>query len=413
MATSTKPTSRVDASYPSQHHERQTLARIMCIGLTRTQRSESASQKMTDQSLDTEHPDVPNDFSAWFDPAHASEEDAYPDLFYVLQRALTRPVMAETLTKHKVKVGANWSWARMWEEAIAPAIRDETISEIDLLRVARTIEGFRAKHVYLYRVDPSELSAIDDRSSFESAISRAGLSAPYESPRAAYYPETPTLTEIWYAEPEAREANFKFVETRSSRETIDEQPLPNGDIATRWRQIRHRAPSIVRISSSGIVEVRVHSTKQSDAAYRKARDGALDAVTSAIPMSLKPISLYAVPKALYEIAGPRGDHPNLNSVELSAAGPKGGGIKGELKIGVEHAMSEALKLLEQEGGGASEGRFTWYDRSEEGDESSGTKVKSIPAIWIAGDTHEFRISNGMTQEIYEKVLSLILEYAVS
>ncbi|MCG3268222.1 hypothetical protein [Yoonia sp. I 8.24] len=160
------------------------------------------------------------------------------------------------LAKRSISFSAG-SWDFMINERLKPALKDGTVSLLEVAGFLAEAEEHGKQHVLLYRIGKSEVARILDTNYLRAICATESRFPPFNSRSIVGVPESPTISEV---RTEGTTIVIKVIEKRYVRdESSYREWEKDGQLFTSVDTRPYRAANVVRIHSDGLCEVRIHS----------------------------------------------------------------------------------------------------------------------------------------------------------
>jgi hypothetical protein len=190
-------------------------------------------------------------------PEGTKKEPALKEILELLEPATTLRVMSDWLEKKGMPRSAG-SWKQLREDRIGPALTNGKITTGDLLSLLSDVEEYGGCHVFLYQCDPKVAAGLLDEQRIHSVAGKLELTHLLTDPAVTVLPEKPTIVDIRHGREQGGSLGVKVVETRVYEELEAEVSQGNKRVLT-YVTKKARAVNVVRLSSVGILEVRIRS----------------------------------------------------------------------------------------------------------------------------------------------------------
>jgi hypothetical protein len=176
----------------------------------------------------------------------------------ILEQVTSIRVVGEFLKRRGLPFSAG-SWVELRDKRIMPSLDNGSLTAVDLIGLVGELEEYGRSHVFLYMCKKYVASRLLEE---ESIIATAQMNKLHERLNSAIVlnqPASPTITEIRYggAGP-ARFLVVKVIERRQHRKYLGEN-LEGNRITKEWEVQLTRAVNVVRLSPSGLLEIRIQS----------------------------------------------------------------------------------------------------------------------------------------------------------
>lgn len=177
------------------------------------------------------------------------------------------------------------SWDDMINKRLKPYLLDKSIETADLLLLLREAEEHGGQHILLYKLGKGEtFGNLFDPGEIERRITNLNDWPDVGVSSFVNLPDTPTIVEVRRDRKGACNSIIvKVVEKRlHKRKKSTEED--KGDLIVRYSQETYRAVNVVRVSSDGIVEVRIFSHKET-ASYDGEAWALLQRISPLVPVT--------------------------------------------------------------------------------------------------------------------------------
>ncbi len=209
------------------------------------------------------------------------------------------------------------------EHRLREALKNEAITPGNLAAFLNEVDGWGNQHLYLYKINPSELEKWTTERKFRNRLETAGYLDLADQVLPVYMPDDPVLSSITWDNHRIR---FLWVHRRvwEQREAESDQEV-NGDLVLRaYRRRDARAVNWFELDAASGRAILSIQTLPSGTQYATAREELLDQVRSVFPDSaLNPVHLGPAASAMdgdetiisrqVRLETPRGGDVNLTS----------------------------------------------------------------------------------------------------
>jgi len=179
----------------------------------------------------------------------------------LLEQATSLRVVSEFLKEKDVPHSAG-SWKEMATVRLQHALDQHKTTTDELFEYLSEVEEYGGCHCFLFRCSESDAAALLSQGTVEETAKDAGLQAIMKTPAVTTYPDTPTVSGIRYQHGEGATLSVKVVETRVYEKLVNEKIRGDQRIYY-YRRVRARAVNVMRLSSIGVLEVRIKSHTKS------------------------------------------------------------------------------------------------------------------------------------------------------
>src|SRR5260370_1040505 len=187
-------------------------------------------------------------------------------VFKLLQANSTLGQVAQHLKRKGLHYSAG-SWDEMFGKRVGKALEEKELTREDLVDLIRMTEEYGTQHVFLYSTSRERSSAIMDRERVGSSLEKMGLSSLVKRPRSLDQPSSPTITDVRFdLDGKNQTLIAKVVERRSYQRFVDQRTEGNF-LIRRYRELAVRAVNVLRLSDSGLLELRIY-THDNSSDYR-------------------------------------------------------------------------------------------------------------------------------------------------
>ncbi|MGB8166253.1 MAG: hypothetical protein WCF18_02105 [Chthoniobacteraceae bacterium] len=291
------------------------------------------------------------------------------------------------------------SWKQLLEERLQPAVDAGEISLADLMDHLSKVEEFSACHVFIYKCQPNTAAELLKRENIENAAKKLGIEHLLTDPALTTLPASPTISGIRFVEDATGASlSIKVVETRKYEERKEEIKR-NGVRIVTYTPKKARAVNVVRLSSLGILEVRIrsHSSDDYDPDIKKTWHELLPdffpvAEFKSHPLDKLKAALWekrAAMTKLYRFSDAK--MRDEFGCTIAAATPK---RESDLST-----ISVAAVQSYLDDGAYQESSGMWWNQQKEGGPTTDIHV------WLSGKTNEFTLRASNTKEDFEYVLA--------
>lgn len=181
----------------------------------------------------------------------------------ILREVTSLEVVSNYLKAKGLKHSAS-SWDTLLNKRILPAIRSKALSIDDLINLLRDSEECGRQHIFLYQCSRSNAKSLINKNRVEVVAEELGLSDLLISSKILNKPDEESFTDL-RIETDFEDKAFliiKSVGTHVSRKRISE--FVKGNILTlKYELKKERAVNLVRLSSGGLLEIRIGSHSNS------------------------------------------------------------------------------------------------------------------------------------------------------
>jgi hypothetical protein len=331
-------------------------------------------------------------------------------IFQLLQENATLGEVSQFLKTRGVHYSAG-SWEQLFEERLITALDADKLSREDLINLLRLTEEHGKQHVFLFKISGASVDSLIDPDRIKPILKEAGLSSVLQHPRILDKPSSPTIADVRW-EPVRKKNSFilKVVKLRVYPTFVDTRT--EGEyLIKRYRELKVRAVNVCRLSSDGVLELRLYSHPNSSD-YRSELAEFWSVVQFLLPrarfkewpITKAKTNLWANRAQLQAIL--RYSNSNLrnsNGTELSAA-----------------SGSEQMSLFDDLGASRSLDEFLRYDAycdssnvwwlkggGRKDDKSSPQVPDKDTHVLLSGSINEFALTAKCLRDDYEYVLDQI------
>jgi hypothetical protein len=183
-------------------------------------------------------------------------------VFKLLQENSTVGQVAQYLKGKGLHHSAG-SWDELFDKRVSKALEEKGLAREDLVDLIRLSEEHGNQHVFLYKATDGRATSLIDKDKVESVLERMALSSLISRPRILDQPSSPTIVDVRLESEGNRQALVaKVVESRIYQKFIDQKT--DGDfLIRRYRELRIRAVNVFRLSSDGLLELRIYTHENS------------------------------------------------------------------------------------------------------------------------------------------------------
>lgn len=323
----------------------------------------------------------------------------------ILREVTSLEVVSNHLKAKGLKHSAS-SWDALLNKRILPAIRSNALSVEELLGLLRDSEECGRQHIFLYQCSKTFAKSLINGDRLESAAEELGLSDLLVSAKILHKPTEETFTDI-RIESNNKDISFliiKSVGTHESRKRIGE--FVKGNVLNvKYELKKERAVNLVRLSSDGILEIRIGShSNNSD--YKRDLNSLWQRIEKIIPKSnFSEVYLSPLKDKLWN---DRDSYSELVRFTNSTLRNDNGTVL--------QASSGSTKtnLTDDEGATSSLDEFIDHDAYCESSniwfrpQKDGIPTKDIHVL-LSGEINEFAVTAYCSKTNYEYVLSTIRE----
>lgn len=318
----------------------------------------------------------------------------------LLRRATSLRVVGEFLKQNDLPHSAG-GWKELEEERFQPALDEGKITIEQISDFLAEVEEFGRSHVFLYRCKPETAAKLLNENAVKEVVKAFSLEGVMKKPDRTILPLLPTVTEIRFAKTEGASLSVKLVETREIEEFLRKSKRRN---RTSWmyETIKVRAVNVLRLSSLGILEIRVQTYAENVSYVEEIQrmwKGALERFFPAENFSS--LSLTPLKKKLWEKRDELGDALRFSDSRLRD--PKGFTIAASTpkaasdllaNVGSVDAISSFL-----DSGGIQEGAAIWWKK-----QANNTPSCDVHTL-LPGAANEIIFTANSTRADYEYVLA--------
>lgn len=204
-------------------------------------------------------------------------------LMKLLEGATSLQVVRDFLKSKGLRFSAG-SWKDLYSKRIEPAINSGELVYADLHQLLRDVEGYGQQHVFLLQCEPARVAEMLKPERVKTVAQEMGLGNVMTNPELVNLPDKPTFVEVGLISAAGKASLvIKQVETRTKQVLTNTSTDPNtGGMVKEYRAEHQRAMNSVRISSDGLLEVRI-AARDNTKRYQADVDGLLNAVHPLIP----------------------------------------------------------------------------------------------------------------------------------
>ena len=309
----------------------------------------------------------------------------------VLEQVTSIRVVGEFLKSRSLSFSAG-SWADLRDKRIKPALNSGQLHPTELYNLVGELEEYGNSHVFLYRCKKDVASRLLDESLIVSTATKTGVQGRLNSPVVLDQPERPTIAEVRHGgSGSSRYQQHKFLGEST-----------NGNKITReWEIESARAVNVVRLSPSGLLEMRVQSHKNSSR-YQGDIKRIWGVVQPFFPISyFDEFSLFKAKGWLWKNRETLKDRLRFsNSTMRNDSGNTVVAATGtaESDLFADDAISKSLHVF-MDGGAYCDASNVWWTKQENGIPSADLHVL------LSGEDNEFAITANCTRDDYEYVLN--------
>ena len=181
----------------------------------------------------------------------------------ILREVTSIEVVSNHLKDRGLKHSAS-SWDTLLNKRILPAISAKTLSVDELLELLRDSEECGRQHIFLFQCSKAHAKSLINSDRLENIVNELGLSDLLVSAKLLFKPTEESFTDI-RIESKNKDKTFliiKSVGTHESRKRIGE--FVKGNVLTlKYELKKERAVNLVRLSSDGLLEIRIGSHSNS------------------------------------------------------------------------------------------------------------------------------------------------------
>ena len=184
------------------------------------------------------------------------------------------------------------SWPELYEKRIVPALQQQKLGRVDILRMLRDAEEHGKQHVFLYKCSRSDAQALVNDGELKKNLAEMNLSEILSEPRIVNQAVGLQLVEARIDTPKRgmRSLILKATDLRSFRKLISQ--TRDGERETLVYETEHeRAVNLIVVREDGRTEIRIQSYKNA-LDYAKAAQAMFDKVVGLVDqLRFSPISL--------------------------------------------------------------------------------------------------------------------------
>ena len=180
--------------------------------------------------------------------------------------------------------GLNYSgtWQELFEKRIYPAVKQGQITLVELTNLLALSEETGRQHIFLYKLPKAVFKDLS-KEAIEKSIKTSKLEHLINQPLVIDKPDKQTISEIRWN----KDGSFviKAISKRTRYEYIgDDMSVSDGILSKRYQVIESRTVSLLKLHTSGLVEVRI-SSKSNTSKYHEDVEEFLRLINNIVPMS--------------------------------------------------------------------------------------------------------------------------------
>jgi hypothetical protein len=302
------------------------------------------------------------------------------------------------------------TWDDLVKKRIMPSVDRGELSRNDLERLLSQTEEFGKQHTFLYKCSEERAKEVIDPKNIATIAKHNNLEGLLVNPLHLESADVETMTDIRFETLDTSSVLIlKVIKTRWHTEFLRESEEDN-IIRKEWRKVPERAVNVVRLHSTGLLELRIASQSNSST-YEQELLNLWEAILIFIPKDLfREISLYRLKQNLIN-----------NSLKY----------KSEIRYSTTKLVNDAGYSIQAAAGsmqndlsdnkGTKESMDTFLANNGYCDNSNIWLIKdSAPNILstdihilISGLTHEFAVTRNCAKNDYDYVLKKLLLLNVS
>lgn len=321
----------------------------------------------------------------------------------LLEQVTTKEVIVSFLKDKNLPFSG--SWTDLVEKRVLPAVNDGKISAGELTSLLATSEEHGRQHVFLHRLNGEAVNQLS-RDLLLPKLVDLGLDSLTITPEILNEPDNATIADIRW---DTGALVVKVISKRSSFEAVDEIRDADGYFVKRYKEASSRVVSVVKVHTSGLVEIKISSKHNSTRYYDDvlALLGMLKEFLPVRDIIGSPVSLYTSKTGIWERR-----HELADVIRFSDAT-----LKNNMGYSLKAATpTKENDLLEDEAVNNSmtsfQGNGTYCDTNNiffKRVEGHATPSKEIHVL-MSGEGNEFAITTYCKDEDYNYVLRKIIEF---
>lgn len=188
-------------------------------------------------------------------------------VFNVLKDSTSQSVVKDFLKEKGVPVSAA-NWDALYSDRILPALKDKKIKFEDLANLLREVEEHGRQHIFLYKCDPLEVPKLLNSNRVKAVAQELGIQNLLTQPLYVEMPDEPKIVDIRLAEAPNGSGplslTIKVCECRETSKLIGDDYVEGTNKRIKTYEVhKKRAISIIKLTSDGMLEVRVASRDNS------------------------------------------------------------------------------------------------------------------------------------------------------
>jgi hypothetical protein len=206
-------------------------------------------------------------------------KDQVQSILKLLEQTTSKDVVTEFLQSKNLHFSG--TWVELFEKRVYPAVETGKIEVKELIDLLSKSEETGRQHVFLYQIPKDTLVTLT-KDTLLKRVKSAKLDALVDSPIILNMPDKQTVTAVRF------EANGSFIikaiSTRTRYEYQGDDITKDGYLNKRYKIIKSRSICLLKMHSSGLVEVRI-SSKSHTTKYHEDVEEFLKLTDTIIPIS--------------------------------------------------------------------------------------------------------------------------------
>jgi len=190
----------------------------------------------------------------------SSVKDQVQSILKLLEKTTSKDVVTEFLQSKKLHFSG--TWVELFEKRVYPAVEEGKIQVEELIDLLSKAEETGRQHIFLYQIPKDTLDTLT-KETLLKRIKTAKWDKLVDSPIILNMPEKQTVTAVRF------DTNGSFIikaiSTRIRYEYKGDEVTQDGYLNKRYKIIKSRSICLLKMHSSGLVEVRIssksHTTK--------------------------------------------------------------------------------------------------------------------------------------------------------
>jgi hypothetical protein len=207
----------------------------------------------------------------------SSIKDNVESILKLLEQATSKDVVVEFLKSKDLHFSGTWT--EIFEKRVYPAVQDGIIKVNELVELLSKAEETGRQHVFLFTIPKDTLPTLSKTSLLAKTVA-AGWGELIKYPIILNKPKEQTVTAVRWE----RDGSFiiKAISTRTRYEYLGVEITDGNILNKRYKIIKSRAISLLKIHPSGLAEIRL-SSKSHTTKYHEDVEEFLKLTSSIIP----------------------------------------------------------------------------------------------------------------------------------